>query len=281
MIVDSHLHVFSINTARYPLAPDAPYEPDPAPVEQLLITMGISGVDVAIAVQPQPYMWDNSYLSDCLDAYPDRLVGIALVNPRSAEGPAKLRQLCSSGRFQGFRLNMGPDDDGAWLGDGLVDPLWAVAADMGLVVCLQMHPRHAAPLSRLATRFPAVNFVVDHLGKPDVNERPPYRSFQPVLDLAAHPRAYIKLSALFHFSKQDYPYGDTIPAVEAVYRAFGARRMLWGTDFPNILKACGYQAALDHVRNELPILTAADKEWILGKTAASIWKLPKGMIPSL
>ena len=281
VIVDSHLHVFSANSVRYPLSPTAPYDPHPAPLEQLIITMGLSGVDVAVAVQPQPYGWDNSYLSDCLRDQPDRLIGIALIDPRSREAPMELLELCKDGRFQGFRLNLERDDDGSWLGDGTVDALWHRAADRGLVVCMQIHPRHARSLRDLASRFPHARFVVDHLGKPDVGEAHPYPSYQPILDLADHEGAHIKLSGLFHASRRDFPYADVTPFIKLAWEAFGSRRMLWGTDFPNVLSRCGYPAALDHVRDELPFLSDDDKEWILGKTAASIWDLPDGKAPRL
>ena len=281
MIVDSHVHVFSANSVKYPLSPAAPYDPEPAPLEQLIITMGMSSVDVAVAVQPQPYEWDNSYLSDSLAEQSDRLIGIGLVNPRSPDAAADLLALAKPGRIQGFRLNLDSDDEGLWLTDGTVDPLWKVAADEGLVVCMQIEPRHAGAVLTLASRFKDTRFVVDHLGKPDVTEGAPYPGFRPILDLAELEGAHIKLSGLFYASRQEFPYEDTIPVVELVWRAFGARRMLWGTDFPNIFKACGYQAALDHTKHNLPFLSDDDKAWILGKTAASLWDLPEGTAPDL
>ncbi len=281
MIVDSHVHIFSANSVKYPHAPTAPYDPDPAPLEQLIITMGISGVDVAVAVQPQPYGWDNSYLSDSLAESPDRLIGIALVDPRSPDAASDLLALTRSGRFQGFRLNLDSDDEGLWLTDGTVDALWRVAADQDLVVCTQIEPHHAGRLRTLASRFKDVRFVVDHLGKPDVTEGAPYPSFRSVLDLAELPGAHIKLSGLFYASRQDFPYEDTIPLVKLAWEAFRAQRMLWGTDFPNIFKACGYESALDHVKSHLPFLSDDDKVWILGKTAGTLWNLPDGAAPDL
>ncbi len=281
MIVDSHVHVFSANSVKYPLSPAAPYDPDPAPLEQLIITMGMSGVDVAVAVQPQPYEWDNSYISDSLAEQPDRLIGIGLVDPGSPDAAADLLALAKPGRIQGFRLNLDSGDEGLWLTDGTVDPLWQVAADQGLVVCMQIEPRQAGRVLTLASRFKDARFVIDHLGKPDVTEGAPYASFRPILDLAGLEGAHIKLSGLFYASRQEFPYEDVTPVVELVWRAFGARRMLWGTDFPNIFKACGYQAALDHTNQNLPFLSDDDKAWILGKTAASLWNLPEGSAPDL
>ncbi len=281
VIVDSHVHIFSANSVKYSLSPSAPYHPDPAPLEQLIITMGMSGVDVAVAVQPQPYAWDNSYLSDALAECPDRLIGIALVNPRSPDSASELLALTEPGRFQGFRLNLDGDDEGLWLTDGTVDALWKVAADRGLVVCMQIEPQHAGRLRTLASRFRDVRFVVDHLGKPDVTEGAPYPSFRPILELAELDGAHIKLSGVFYASRQEFPYQDMIPMVRLAWEAFGARRMLWGTDFPNIFKACGYEAALDHVKSHLPFLSDDDKAWILGRTAATLWNLPQGTAPDL
>ena len=281
MIVDSHAHVFSANAVKYPLSPHASYDPDPAPLEQLIISMGMSGVDVAVAIQPQPYGWDNSYLADSLAAIPDRLVGIALVDPRSPAAAPDLLALTKSRRFQGFRLNLTTDKRDLCLTDGMVDPLWKAAADHNLVVSLNMDPRQAPSVRSIASKFKGVRFVIDHLGKPDLTEGAPFPSFRPILDLADLDGAYIKLSGLFQISRRQFPYEDTTPIIKLVAEAFGPTRMLWGADFPNVFKACGYEATLDHVNAHIPFLSDEDKAWILGKTAATLWDLPDGTAPDL
>ena len=61
--------------------------------------------------------------------------------------------------------------------------------------------------------------------------------------------------------------------VKMAYEVYGPRRMLWGTDFPWILKHGGYAKALDLVRdNGFGFLTQEDKEWILSKTSLSLWR---------
>jgi predicted TIM-barrel fold metal-dependent hydrolase len=74
-------------------------------------------------------------------------------------------------------------------------------------------------------------------------------------------------------SREPYPHADTFALIEAVWKHFGAQRMLWATDFPHILDQCGYAKALDVVRSHLHFLTEHDKEWILGRTALGLWAL--------
>lgn len=70
MRVDGFTYVFSLNLYRYPQATDPPAA---APVEQLLITMGVNGVDGAIIVQPPHYGPDHSYLRAALEMYPEKV----------------------------------------------------------------------------------------------------------------------------------------------------------------------------------------------------------------
>ena len=73
MRVDGFASVFSLNLYRYPQVGEPPAA---APVEQLLITMGVNGVDAAVIVQPPQYGPDHSYLSAALEMYPDKVRAI-------------------------------------------------------------------------------------------------------------------------------------------------------------------------------------------------------------
>lgn len=73
MRVDGFASVYSLNLHRYPQAAEPPAA---APVEQLLITMGVNGVDAAVIVQPGQYGPDHSYLNAALDMYPEKVRAI-------------------------------------------------------------------------------------------------------------------------------------------------------------------------------------------------------------
>ena len=52
---------------------------------------------------------------------------------------------------------------------------------------------------------------------------------------------------------------------------FGPERLMWGTDFPHVLKAPGYGPALEMFRTHMDFLTEEDKAWLFSKTALSVW----------
>ena len=49
----------------------------------------------------------------------------------------------------------------------------------------------------------------------------------------------MKASAFFRVSQQPYPYEDAAAALRVLVDAFGARRVMWGTDWPWVTEKCG------------------------------------------
>ena len=70
--------------------------------------------------------------------------------------------------------------------------------------------------------------------------------------------------------------GDFPDFLVQVYQAFGARRMMWGSDFPPVSGREGYQNALRFPQAEfvvMPGVSDEDREWIFGRTALSVFPL--------
>ena len=61
------------------------------------------------------------------------------------------------------------------------------------------------------------------------------------------------------------------PLVELALARFGRERLMWATDFPWILRQCGYAPALRLVQEEMSFLSAEDREWILGRTVRKLF----------
>jgi hypothetical protein len=57
------------------------------------------------------------------------------------------------------------------------------------------------------------------------------------------------------------PFRDMWPLLRQVYDAFGAKRMLYGNFYEYLIMA-----------DLIPFFSEDDKDWILGKTALSIYK---------
>jgi len=113
----------------------------------------------------------NDCIIEAVKAHPDRIAGMASVNPWFGDGAVgELRRALDAG-LTGLFLN--PNYQGFRLSDHLIDPLLEVAADCDVPVYAHSgtagiaEPFHAAELAR---RFPSVNFIMGHAGSSDYGE---------------------------------------------------------------------------------------------------------------
>lgn len=272
MIIDSHVHVWALDEKHRPAADARIAHPrEAAPVEWLVDDMERYGVDRAVLVQSSAFSWDNSYVLECVSRYPQLFRAIGLVNPLSDTLADDLARWMRLG-LAGLRLHpVFYRGEPVWLDSPAHDRLWDVAADTDAILQFHMLPEHAGPLARMIERHTSVRVLVDHLGKPDVTEAAPYPSFQGVLALAKCPNVWMKLGDYQLASRESYPWRDTFPFVEALVKAFGADRMVWGTGFPGRARLVPLEHALAYVRTDLPCLTDADRERILDTTPRALY----------
>ena len=288
-VIDTHVHVWPLDDAPGHRPAEGAKVRAPqaaAPVEWLLEDMAESGIENCVLVQSSAFGWDNTYMVECLERHagaaagqgtfpsaPDhspRFKAIGLVDPESPGNARDLVQWMARG-LSGFRfhpLYYDKEPRGAWWVDAREsDALWAAAEETGAIMQFHMWPRHAPALARMIERHPEVRVIVDHIGKPDVTEEPPYPSFEPVLRLAEYPNTYAKIGDYQIASKQAFPWRDTWPFVRLLADRFGADRMMWGTGYPRTARLVPLAQALEYVEQELP-LSDEERQKIL-------WETPK------
>jgi len=274
-VVDTHMHVWRIDPPRYTQEQtllDVSLPTRDALVEELFSDMRTAGVTHAVLVQPSPAGYNNRYVIECANAHPAQLAAHGLIDPDKRDNAGDLRRAMAEG-MAGFRLNLVRDRDPAWVNAPRNYPLWETAQELGAVVNVQMAPAQAGRLADVATRYPGVTLIVDHLGKPDITEAAPYPLFRGVLALARFPRVYVKMSELRLASRtKEYPYRDVFPWAKMLYDTFGKTRLLWGTGYPGTHRALPLAQELAIIREHLPFLLEDDQHWILGNTAMTIWK---------
>lgn len=269
MIVDAHLHVWEMPSETYAWSPLRNMRPaEPAPVEMLLATMKQHGVAKAIIVQPSNYGYDHRYVTNCLARHPRKLAGVALLDFTAANAPERVRTLYGQG-YRGVRLFMYHEADLSWISPA-IDPAMKEIAALNMIVTVFGPWAEMDRIRRLAHRWPSVRFVIDHLGHPQVDQVP---TWLPILQLADVPAIHIKVSDFPTLSKQPYPYADVFPFAQRAYEAFGAKRMMWASNFPGSLKHAPYADLLKLVDAALPGLPPHDRERIMGGTAAELWSM--------
>lgn len=272
MVIDTHVHVWALDERHQP-AKDARIAPPAtaAPVEWLVEDMERFGVDRCVLVQSSAFGWDNTYMVECLERYPKLFKAIGLVDPLAADTAEALAYWMGRG-LSGVRLHpLYYRDHPVWIDSQAHDRLWDTAARNGAILQFHMLPEHAEPLGRMVERHRDVRVIVDHLGKPDVTEAPPYPSFQGVLGLARFPNVWVKIGDYQIASKQAFPWRDTFTFVALLKEAFGTRRMIWGTGYPGTARLVPLAQALDYVRREIPCLSERDLEYVLDRTPRELF----------
>ncbi|MDF7775306.1 amidohydrolase family protein [Sphingomonas sp. AOB5] len=274
--VDIHPHVISDDEHRYPPAPLFGKRSDwsqerPSTVETLIAQMDDAGVAQAAVVHSSTtYGFDNSYVVDACNAYPDRLIAVGSVDVLAPDAADTIRSWTGKG-LAGLRVFTGgstKEFDASELDDPRAYPAWELLGELGLTMCIQTGPVGLAAVTALAKRFPTVPIILDHLGRPDVTDGPPYAAAQSLFDLAEIGSIYLKLTPRI---MGDCVKGEATPETlfPKLAETFGARRMAWGSNYPT---SPGTLAEiLATAQGRLACLSAEDREWIFGGTARTLY----------
>jgi L-fuconolactonase len=129
--------------------------------------------------------------------------------------------------------------------------------------------------------LPRLKIIIEHLGRGGDDPSPSWDTYRRVLDLASHPNAYLKVPGLGEFCSrpmpfvQPFPFGPIPPLIEMAVDAFGANRLMWGSDFPPSASREGYRNALRWPMEQVKYASKADRDWVFGDTAAGIWRFGK------
>ena len=274
--IDIHPHIISDDEGRYPPAPlfgkrSEWSQERPNTVEALIAAMDEAGVAKAAVVHSSTtYGFDNSYVVDGCNTYPDRLVAVGSVDVLQPDAVATIKQWVDQG-LKGLRLFTGgstKDFDPSELEDARAYPAWEACGELGLPMCIQTGPIGLPQVTALAKRFPNVAIILDHLARPDVLDGPPYRNADSLFTLVDIPNIYLKLTPrIFGDVKKGEASADTF--FPKVVQAFGAERLAWGSNFPT--SPGTMSEILATAQAGLSTLSAEDQAWIFSKTAQRLY----------
>lgn len=271
--VDTHTHAWGVDTTELPWQADVvpPEWEGPYTHSDLLEDMDAVGVDESVIVTTPTYgrgRRANEYTMRSIEAHPDRLYGVGLMDFFDDEKTVResVRRVVGHDRMLGVRMHA-PfeyaeiptelDRTADWIADDALEPVWNELARQDAALFIFPKADQLSLVADLAADHPDVPVVIDHMAWPDETTDPeeaPWTEFQAVADA---PNTYVKISSLPRSAEDPWPYPDLHGYVRNLLEWFGADRLMLGSDYPWMDSWASYEECLSWIE-EAEFVSARD-----------------------
>ena len=231
-----------------------------------------NGIDTSVAVQVDQSEDETRILLELTELH-ERIAGVVgwadLRSPRIEE---RLRYFSQFQKLCGFRHIAQSEPDDRFLVN--CDFLHGVSRlrEFGFTYDILIYPRQLPAAIELVSRLPEQKFVIDHLAKPEIRagKKEPWAA--EIRTIAQNRNVFCKVSGFV--TEADWGAwkpDDFRPYLDVVFEAFGAERLMFGSDWPVCLLAASYTQVKclleDYVRDNSP----GNHEMIFGGNAARFY----------
>lgn len=274
MITDAQVHLWEASSAKWPWAEGAKaHLAEPMTAERMLALMDAAGVGRAIISPLMLTDWAPDYALDVAARYPERFKVMGWFWPERHQTYDRLARWLDDPRMCSMRLLIWtPELLATMTGEGMA-PFWGALERHGIPVAFMLQDNDAKAMAPVARRHPGLKLIVDHMNWP-ITAESRERKMADLEALSVHPNVYLKVSSLPRFATGLEPYQDVHPMIRRVHAAFGARRLMWGSDQSQIIARdlCGYTEHVDIIRvGAARYLPPDDVAWILSGTASAVF----------
>lgn len=283
MIVDTHVHVFTDDRKTYPQIRDTPRagsipsiteigqtEWPLTTTEKLIELMDDAGVDKSTLVQAYfVYEYDNRYAIDSALKYPNRFASVVVLDPMDPKSPDLLSELVEKQDVAGIRFMRGRLPESS-LGKPETFPLWARIEKLKLPLAVNDRVWEISKIVPAMDKYPGVKVAFEHAWGHKVGAPPDYEVLAPLFALARNPNVYIK-TAINNIAAARDGGGTPQQLYTRLVEVYGAKRMMWSSNYPAHPKFGGIKPRLEESKKALAHLGAEDQAWILGKTALAFY----------
>jgi len=242
-IVDAHQHYWQPARGDYgwlAQAPEVlrrPFLPD-----DLQAQRDAAGVRCSVLVQAAPSEEETRYLFALARTDPAVAGVVGWVDLEAADASARIDALVrdGDGLLCGIRPMVQDISDPDWLARPSLDRAFERLEQHGLAFDALVGVTQFPALLRRLQRHPGLRMVLDHAGKPAIADGD-FRPWANAIDtLARQPQLHCKLSGLLTQLNDEMHEAAIEPYVGHLFLRFGARRLMWGSDWPVLTTRTDY-----------------------------------------
>jgi L-fuconolactonase len=242
--------------------------------EDLLPELAANGMDASIAVQADQSERETEFLLDCAGRHPEIVGVVGWFDLRAANVEERLACFSQYRKLRGVRhIVQSEPDDRFLLREDFRRGIRCLR-QFGFTYDILIYPKHLAAACEFVAEFPEQRFVVDHLAKPNLRTKDLTAWSNQMCAMASHPNVFCKLSGLITEADwRRWSADDCKPCLDVVFEAFGADRLMFGSDWPVCLVAGSYGQVKELIVNYMRQFDRRDRENIFGLNAARFYGL--------
>lgn len=219
----------------------------PAEYREFAKPLGVVGT---VVVEASPWVEDNQWILDLCDRDPYLLGLVGNLQPGSEEFSQHFPRFVKHPKWLGLRVNIGP------LAEGLKNPSFLADVrrlmEAGRELDVNGGPQLLPLVNQLAPQLPELRIVINHLANVRIDgPHVPADWQKDIASVAKHPHVFMKISALVEGASQgnrtapkDLEYYR--PTLDVVWQAFGADRVIYGSNWPVSARFADY-ATVQHI----------------------------------
>ncbi|WP_055525808.1 amidohydrolase family protein [Streptomyces graminilatus] len=235
---------------------------------------GLTGTVVVQCVTSVPETRELLALADA-DPLIGAVVGwVDLTSPAVADVLDELLAGPGGPYLRSLRHLVQGESDPEWLQRPAVERGLRAAGERGLAYDVLIRSHQFDQAVELADRFPELPLVLDHAGKPPIADGDLGDWERAVRSLAARPQVRCKVSGLVtEADPHRWTIDDIRPVWDVLLSAFGADRLMFGSDWPVCVLAGGWNRWAATVEELLDGCSAAETSAVLADTATAFYRL--------
>lgn len=274
MNIDAHHHLWKYSVADYGwITPEMKVIKRDFLPEDLEPLMHHFGIEGTVAVQARQTLEETEWLLGLAAKHPLIRAVVGWVPLTDGAGVKRsLEKFAGNRTLRGVRHVVQDEADPRYILRSDFNEGVRALREFGLRYDILIFERHLPAAIEFVDRHPDQTFILDHVAKPRIKDKVISPWDRNIKELAKRQNVYCKLSGMItEADPQRWTPEILRPYIEIVLGAFGARRVMYGSDWPVMLLAGSYERWYRTVTVAIEKFSKAERDRIMGGTAAEAY----------
>jgi L-fuconolactonase len=279
-IVDTHVHLWDPSRLNYPWLGSVPLLNKPYLLEDYNKATGPVKVEKIVFLEcdidKSQFMQEVAWVTELAEIDP-RIQGIVAFAPLELGDAVRphLEALAKNPLVKGIRrIVQGEPDVEFSLRPDFIRGVQALP-DYGLSCDICIYEKQIANTVKMVAQCPNVQFILDHIGKPQIKNHLMEPWASELRKLAAFPNVWCKMSGLVTEADfKSWTPADLQPYIDHVVNCFGFGRLIYGGDWPVAYQAAEYPRWVKALDDAVAGASESELRALYHDNAIAFYRLP-------